>query len=64
MKKAIYLNNKNNTVPSWLILLVDLFIVACSIGLVMILRMNFKNPAAFNYNEIMIILLVNGIVTF
>ena len=55
MKKAIYLNNKNNTVPSWLILLVDLFIVACSIGLVMILRMNFKNPAAFNYNEIMII---------
>ncbi len=53
--KGIHLNNKNNTVPSWVILFADLLIVAFSIGLVMMLRMNFKNPAEFNYNEIITI---------
>ncbi|OQA85367.1 MAG: UDP-N-acetyl-alpha-D-glucosamine C6 dehydratase [Bacteroidetes bacterium ADurb.Bin234] len=53
--KGIHLNNKNNTVPSWVILFADLLIVSFSIGLVMMLRMNFKNPAEFNYNEIITI---------
>lgn len=55
MMKGIHLNNKNNTVPSWVILFADLLIVTFSIFLVMMLRMNFKNPAAFNYNEILTI---------
>ncbi len=55
MIKLYPFSSKNNTAPSWVILFIDLLIVAFSIALVMILRMNFKNPAFLEYSQMMTI---------
>ena len=55
MKKLFPLSTKNNTAPSWVILFIDLIIVAFSIALVMILRMNFKVPATLKYSQMLVI---------
>lgn len=52
MKRGFFLSPKNNTAPSWFILIVDLLIVLFSISLVMVLRMNFKVPAFFELSQI------------
>ena len=55
MKKLFFIPNKHKTIPSWVILVTDMIIVLLSIGLVLILRVNFKKPAEFELNQILTI---------
>lgn len=55
MKRLILIPNKHKTIPSWVILITDMIIVLLSIGLVMILRVNFKKPAEFDIHQILTI---------
>ena len=45
----------NKTMPSWIILLFDLFIVGLATSLAVVSRMNFKRPAEFYNTELFII---------
>jgi FlaA1/EpsC-like NDP-sugar epimerase len=45
----------NKTMPSWIILLFDLFIVGLATSLAVVSRMNFKRPAEFYNTDLIII---------
>jgi len=56
MKKFLFdkvLSNK--TMPSWIILFIDLFIVGVAIFLAVLFRINFRNPVTFYEKDLIII---------